>query len=202
MRENWNEVVFTDEKVFQSTNNGHIRVYRPRRTRFNENFINNSERSGRFSVNVWAWLSYNGLGVCWIINERFNAITYMNILENIMLPSVSQHFPDHNFIYQQDNCPVHNAAIIREWFGRNNVETLMWPSKSPDINIMENVWGLMTRKMYSINFRPVNRNELITFVEDTWNELSEDPDLTRNLYLSIPNRLNEVLRQNGAITKY
>ncbi|KAI4466914.1 transposable element-related [Holotrichia oblita] len=62
LRENWDRVIFTDEKVFQSTNNGQIRVYRRRRTRFNENFVNNSERSGRFSVNVCGWLSYYGPG--------------------------------------------------------------------------------------------------------------------------------------------
>ena len=39
-----------------------------------------------------------------------------------MLPSVSEHFPDQNFIYQQDNCPVHNAAIITEWFDQQNIE--------------------------------------------------------------------------------
>ncbi|KAI4465558.1 hypothetical protein MML48_3g00004092 [Holotrichia oblita] len=41
LRENWDRVIFTDEKVFQSTNNGQIRVYRPRRTRFNKNFVSN-----------------------------------------------------------------------------------------------------------------------------------------------------------------
>lgn len=202
LRHDWNRVVFTDEKVFQSTVNGHIRVYRPRNTRYTENYISNSERSGRFSVNVWAWVSYHGLGVCWIVNERFNAVTYKNILEYIMMPSVSQHFPDQSFIYQHDNCPVHSAGMIKEWFQRNNVETLSWPSKSPDINIIENVWGVMTRKIYKANFRPANRDELVLFIEETWNELSDDLDFVRSLYLSIPNRLNELLQKNGAITKH
>ena len=70
VQENWNRVVFTDEKVFQSTFNGHTRVYRPRNTRFDEEYIANYDRSGRFSVNVWAWLSIHGLGVCWALNDR------------------------------------------------------------------------------------------------------------------------------------
>lgn len=202
LRENWNSVVYTDEKVFQSCFTGNIRVYRPRGKRFNEEFVHNSEKSGRFSVNVWAWLSFRGLGVCWIVNERFNAITYRNILENIMLPSVSEHFPDQNFIYQQDNCPVHNAAIITEWFERQNIERLMWPAKSPDINILENVWGLMTKKIYKVNFRPNTRDELINFIGETWDELANDINLIRNLYASIPNRLNKIIENNGAMTKY
>ena len=82
----------TDKKVFQLTFNRHIRVYKPNKTRNTEEYINNSTRSGRFSVNMWAWLSRDGLGVCWILNERFNAITYKNILKNVMLPSV-RHYP-------------------------------------------------------------------------------------------------------------
>lgn len=82
------------------------------------------------------------------------------------------------------------------------METLSWPSKSPDINIIENVWGVMTRKIYKANFRPANRDELVLFIEETWNELSDDLDFVRSLYLSIPNRLNELLQKNGAITKH
>ena len=61
LRENW-DVVFT--VVFQSTSNRHVRLYRSSKTRYNEEFINNFDRSGRFSVNVWAWLGRHGLGVC------------------------------------------------------------------------------------------------------------------------------------------
>ncbi|KAJ8972395.1 hypothetical protein NQ317_017254 [Molorchus minor] len=32
----WNNVVFSNEKTFQSSNNGRLRVYRPRNTRFEE----------------------------------------------------------------------------------------------------------------------------------------------------------------------
>ena len=119
-----------------------------------------------------------------------------------MLPSVSLQFPGNNFIFQQDNCPVHNARIVREWFESNNIETMLWPAKSPDLNVLENIWGLMTKKMYNINFKPENRDSLVNAIELLWDELSDDPELTRNLYLSIPRRLNKVLEGDGAITKY
>jgi hypothetical protein len=41
----WQRVVFTDEKVFQNTNDGHIRVYRPCGTRFEEKFVTGAQRS-------------------------------------------------------------------------------------------------------------------------------------------------------------
>lgn len=95
----WNNVVFSDEKTFQSSNNGRLRVYRPRNTRFEENYTLRTTNSGRFSVNVWAWISVHGPGVCWQIDGRLTSAHYTNILENVMLPSVRQVFPE-NFVFQ------------------------------------------------------------------------------------------------------
>ncbi|KAH0814129.1 hypothetical protein GEV33_008662 [Tenebrio molitor] len=72
----WNRVVFSDDKTFQSCNNGRLHVYRPRNSRFEEEYTLRSSNSGRFSVNVWAWISVQGPGVCWKIDERFTAVNY------------------------------------------------------------------------------------------------------------------------------
>jgi hypothetical protein len=56
----WYKVVFSDEKVFQSRSNGRIRVYRSRNCRYDDNYVEHvhgGDRSGRFSVNMWAWSS-------------------------------------------------------------------------------------------------------------------------------------------------
>jgi hypothetical protein len=141
----WENMVFSDEKMFQSTNDGHVRVYRPRGTRFDENYVKALERSGRFSINTWAWISYHGLRICWRIENRFNAQNYVNILEYVMLPSVRQIYPNH-FIYQQDNFPVHTAHVVTQWLRNNNTETLPSPAKRPDLNCIENVWGRMAKE--------------------------------------------------------
>ncbi|KAJ8942170.1 hypothetical protein NQ318_002843 [Aromia moschata] len=86
----WNNVVFSDEKTFQSSKNGRLQNYTLRTT-----------NSGRFSVNVWAWISVHGPGVCWQIDGRLTSAHYTNILENVMLPSVSQVFPE-NFVFQHN----------------------------------------------------------------------------------------------------
>jgi hypothetical protein len=98
----WKRIVFTDEKTFKSGNDGRIRVYRPPNSRFEEQYVSGCNKSGRFSVNVWAWMGINGPGV-WRIGARFNSETYLDILDNIMLPSVNQIYDENNFIYQQDN---------------------------------------------------------------------------------------------------
>jgi transposase len=197
----WEKVIFTDEKIFQSCYNGRLRVYRPPRTRFEEKFTQKDRNSGRFSVNVWGWMSSQGVGVCHFIEGRFNTEVYINILQNIMLPSVLGRFPERDFIYQQDNCPVHTARQAREWIENEQILILPWPARSPDLNVMENVWGVLVKKIHGENnFRPQNVEELKNKIEEAWNELN--PDFTRALVTSMPRRLNYVLDKVGAALKY
>ncbi|KAJ3666129.1 hypothetical protein Zmor_001583 [Zophobas morio] len=48
----WNRIVFSDEKTFQSSPNCRLRVYRPRNTRYEPQYVQEEDRSRRFSVNM------------------------------------------------------------------------------------------------------------------------------------------------------
>lgn len=198
----WDNVVFSDEKLFQSGHDGRIRVYRPAKSRYDERYVSSRNRSGRFSINVWAWVCVHCSGIAWRIGGRFNGQAYLDILENIMHPSVEQIYPNNSFIFQQDNSPIHTARMIRQWFDINNVEVLPWPACSPDLNPIENVWGWLVKHIYKRNFRPRNENELWAAIEESWEELSQNENYWRNLVSSMPARLNQVLEADGAMTKY
>lgn len=96
----WDNVVFSDEKTFQSCHNGRLRVYRPLGTRYNEQYVHRYNQSGRFSLNLWGWISSRGPGVCVTVQERLTARVYLRILEEAMLPSVLPVFGQQNFIFQ------------------------------------------------------------------------------------------------------
>jgi transposase len=197
----WQNVIFTDEKIFQSCYNGRIRVYRPPNTRFDERYTQKVVAHGRFSVNVWGWISAQGPGVLTHIIGRNNAEVHLHIMENIMLPSVNAVFPQNNFIYQHDNCPIYTARIISNWMEQQGIRVLPWPSRSPDLNPIENMWALMTRKMNTGNhFRPQNVEELWDRIQEEWNELT--PNYTEVLVASMLRRLDNVIDKNGVATKY
>jgi transposase len=61
-----------------------------------------------------------------------------------MLPSLTHVFGERNFIFQDDNCRVNRARVVREFLDEQGVRTLPWSSKSPDLNPIENIWGRMT----------------------------------------------------------
>ncbi len=64
-----------------------------------------------------------------------------------MLPSADKLYGDADFIFQQDLAPAHTAKGIKSWFNGHGVTVLDWPANSPDLNPIENIWGIVKRKM-------------------------------------------------------
>ncbi len=74
-----------------------------------------------------------------------------------MLPSVEQLFKDADFIFQQDLAPAHTAKSTKSWLNDHGVGVFDWPANSPDLNPIENLRGIVKRKMR--NKRPKNADE-------------------------------------------
>lgn len=84
----WSNVIFSDEKTFQSDNHQRLHLYRPRNSRFDERFIQPTQRSGRISAGMWGWISVDGPGEMSMISGRLNSVGYMELLEDNLLRTV------------------------------------------------------------------------------------------------------------------
>ncbi|KAI2663376.1 Transposable element Tc1 transposase [Labeo rohita] len=71
-------------------------------------------------------------------------------------------------------------------------------ANSPDLNPIENLWGIVKRKMR--NKRPKNADELKATVKETW--ASIPPQQCHRLITSMPRRIEAVIKAKGAPTKY
>ncbi len=111
-----------------------------------------------------------------------------------MLPSADQLFKDADFIFQQDLAPAHTAKSTKSWLNDHGVGVLDWP----DLNPVENLWGIVKRKMR--NKRPKNADELKAIVKGTW--ASIPPQQCHKLITSMPRRNEAVIKAKGAPTKY
>ena len=63
--------------------------------------------------------------------------------------------------FQQDNAPCHTSRIVREYLAENDVLTLDWPPQNPDINIIENIWHIIKRKLHKNAEYIKNKQDLI-----------------------------------------
>ncbi len=194
----WSKVLFSDESKFCiSFGNQGPRVWRKSGEAQNPCCLKSSVKFPQ-SVMIWAAMSSAGVGPLCFLKSTVNAAIYQEILEHFMLPSADKLYGDADFIFQQDLAPAHTAKGTKSWFNDHGVTVLDWPANSPDLNPIENLWGIVKRKMRDT--RPNNADELKATVKETW--ASIPPQQCHKLITSMPHRIEAVIKAKGAPTKY
>ncbi len=181
----WSKVLFSDESKFCiSFGNQGPRVWRKSGEAQNPCCLKSSVKFPQ-SVMIWAAMSSAGVGPLCFLKSTVNAAIYQEILEHFMLPSADKLYGDADFIFQQDLAPAHTAKGTKSWFNDHGVTVLDWPANSPDLNPIENLWGIVKRKMRDT--RPNNADDLKATVKETW--ASIPPQQCHKLITSMPRRI-------------
>jgi transposase len=193
----WHNIVWSDEKRFNLDGpDGYSYYWHDLRK---EQIFSKQRCNGGGSVMIWA--SFGALGkseICFI-DKRLNANGYREVLKNHLLHS-GRKIGGPDWIFQQDNAPCHRAKASLAWFKSNKIKVLDWPSLSPDMNPIENLWSSLVRRVYSNGKQYNSIEELKRAITKSWSELPITE--IKNLINSMPNRLFELIRLNGEKTKY
>lgn len=192
----WRKVIFSDEKKFNLDGpDGFSYYYHDLRK---DERIMSRRQMGGGSVMIWCAIGYKGRSEVVFLDGRINALKYRDLLNTQKL--CFQKIAGRNFIFQQDNAPIHTARIIKLWFETNSTPVLDWPARSPDLNIIENVWGLLAKEVYKDAKQYSSVRELKQSILDAWALISQD--IIKKLYDTIPSRIFATIRANGGSTKY
>ena len=73
-----------------------------------------------------------------------------------------------------------------------------WPSQSPDLNPIENLWGVLKNEVSKRQFS--NKAELWSFVKEEWQKIPIET--CRKLISSMPNRMQKVIENKGGHSGY
>jgi len=84
------------------------------------------------------------------------------------IPEINQMLGD-DWRLQQDNDPKHTSRLAKEFLQENVPEVMDWPSNSPDLNPIENLWAIVKRNVELR--RPSNFSELEHFLEEEWGNI-------------------------------
>ncbi len=195
----WSKVMFSDESKFCiSFGNQGRRVWRKRGEAQNPRCLRSSVKFPQ-SVMVWGAMSSAGVGPLCFLRSKVNTAVYQEVLEHFMLPAADQLYGDADFIFQQDLAPAHSAKATSTWFKDHGIPVLNWPANSPDLNPIENLWGIVKRKMRYA--RPNNAEELKATIRATWALITPE-QCHRLIDDSMPRRIAAVIQAKGAPTKY
>ncbi len=150
------------------------------------------------SVMIWAAMSSAGVGPLCFLKSTVNAAIYQEIVEYLILPSADKLYGDADFIFQKDLAPAHTAKCTKSWFNDHGVTVLDWPANSPDLNPIDNPWGIVKRKMRDT--WPNNSDDLKAAIKATWVFIT--PEQCHSLIASMPHRIDAVIHAKGGPTKY
>ena len=208
--EDWAKVLWTDESPFTlfPGREGYIR--RRNGEGGKEKHLNPTVKHGGGSIMVWGCFHSSGVGVLKRVEGRIDAEVYKQILIHQAMPELKKLIsvePEYvRWTFQQDNASPHRANIVQkylenkqsEWGGRLQVMT--WPSQSPDLNPIENVWAYVKKQLRKRPKKPSSHANLLEQVQEIWKGLPSR--ILINLVESMPKRAAMVIKARGGTIKY
>ena len=174
----------------------------------------NTEDKYKVKVNIYGYVTYDNFEII-MISSKFTRKDFFDLLINqrkldhmISQVPVGARMP----FFLQDNSPVHEFPIneteepvtnpsnitIRRAVEIRNCEYVELPAFSPDLNILENLWALLKKKVRKMlpNVMISTSRQLFDLTNMCKAEISQDT--IRSLFHQIPSRISIVKELRGA----
>ena len=172
--------------------NGKLKVWRLVNERYLPECMKASIKYDK-KINVWGCFCWNGVGDLYRIKGTMDADVYHYILQRKMVPSAKKLFDGDAWLFQADNDPKHTAGKNKRYLEYKEINVLDWPSQSPDINPIENLWAILNQSMKE---RTCNtEDELFNYLHGAWVNLEKN--ILEKLIISMPERCKKVIENNG-----
>jgi transposase len=176
-------------------------VWRRLGEEYNPECVVPTVQHGGGGIMIWGCMAASGAGYMALCEGRMNFKRYEAMLDKTLKPSIDYLFEPRirpTVYFQQDNAPCHRTPVMKKILGKQKISLLEFPSRSPDLNPIENLWKQL--KTSIAKQKPTSKAELIETIKREWKNISSRS--CEKLVNNMPQRVAAVLKAKGKITKY
>lgn len=93
-----------------------------------------------------------GMGELYFVESYMNSLQYIKVIDQVVVPQVTKWFGKpgrgrRKFYFMQDSAPCHTSKLSMARLAFHKLNVLPWPSNSPDMNPIENVWAVLKQEV-------------------------------------------------------
>jgi len=187
----WSRTVFTDETSYQ--------LFRNTIRRWSRNPSAEVKRipKNRQKIMVWGGFSVKGLVGYHSFKKIMDGPYFVEILRTHLIPNARKQFR-RRWKLQMDNDPKHKSRVAKQFMSIEVPEVIDWPSNSPDVNPIENLWSIIKHRVEKR--KPTNLEELNKFLHQEWNNI--DMVILNYLVNSMKSRCLALIESKGERISY
>ena len=179
---------------------GHICVWWWHGEDYNQDCVQSKPQAFGGSLMVWGMVSYERKTPLTTVHGNLNGTRYQDEILDVIVRPYFQHFQAEQPIFTDDNACPHWARLVDASKVWHNIDSLQWPSMSPDLNPIEHVWDAIQKAVNAFQAPVTTLQELDMALHQEWNQMPQQT--CRNLVQSMRRQCQEVLQARGGHTHY
>ncbi|GFX29229.1 transposable element Tcb2 transposase [Trichonephila clavipes] len=194
--QDWACVLFSDESRFGLSSNCRRQlIWRESGTAYRPENIQEKDRYPTCSIMVWAGIMINGRTRLHVVMN--GTMTGQRYIDEVLLPHVRlfRGAVGDKFVFMDDNATCHRTLAVQDCLDSEDIQRLVWPARSPDLNPIENMWDALGRQVAGRNYPPTNKNTLIHALTEEWDKLPQQ--LLDNVVQSMVRRVECCITLHG-----
>lgn len=200
----WEKVIFADEsRITRFGSDGGQWVWGERNRPRREHEYSQVPKGKGGSVAFWGCITAQGVGYLSWVRPSMDADLYLDIMNDEFQQTLDWYNWDRSkILLLQDKDPKHTAKKSMKWYKDNNVTLLDWPTGSPDLNPIENMWSFLKQELGRIYPEPAKSlRELWERIEVTWDRPIMH-ELAKKVIHSMPRRCAAIIEKKGGRIPY